>query len=155
VLLAVELGQRVDQLARDEKRPLLAVQELGEAPRRHADLGLAPLLVREAFEELRTAERHRDVQHGPFLTDGPRPVDGRGTVPLVFLGRLVERCELLVRRLVIEVPERVELVRHFPGCRGLYGRHAGYLLPARDVSPQLVRAACGNRAAELARPVTL
>ena len=112
VELGVELGDAVDELAADDERALLAVEELREAPGGDADLDLPLLLRREPAEEVGAGEGDLDVQDRSFLADGPAPVDGRRAVPLVLLRGLVERLELFVRRLVVVVPQRLELVGH-------------------------------------------
>ena len=74
VELAVQLGKRVDELARHQERALLAVEELGEPPGRYADLHLLLLLGGQAREELGAQEGQMDVEDWPFLADGTAPV---------------------------------------------------------------------------------
>jgi hypothetical protein len=77
VELRVELGNGVHELAADDQGALFAVEELGQAPGRNADLDFLALFGRELREEVRAHERHLHVEHRPLGADGTAPVDGR------------------------------------------------------------------------------
>src|SRR5207245_8034545 len=90
---------------------------------RDAYLYIVARFGRELWEEVGTHERHLHVQHRTFGADRTLPVDGRGAVPLVLLGGLVEGRELLVGRHVVVVPQGLELIGHPSGRRSSRGRH--------------------------------
>src|SRR5207245_11195427 len=70
------------------------------------------------YTTLFRSERFLHVEDRALGSYRPRPVDRRRAIPLILLGRLVERRQLVVCGLVVVVPEGLELVGHSSG-RGL------------------------------------